>query len=303
MSLKNKVMSKANALIKRSCWYNESLFLGCRKFWEHKTFNLDLINLGSSAAYYAFDYSEISLKCANFALPSQYLLADYEILKNYSSYLKPGATVIMGACLFSLDGYDVTYFDDRYYTILYPSSIWHFSMQRLRLVKDIKNNPIKSYPLMSFLYDVKNLIYKKKKEGIAKELFEKDAKRWIEDCWMKLFSIDDLDAPLSLRNKDLVEQATDIMNKIKNFCDEKDYNFVIVLPPVSPEMRIWLTPEMRKNYVYIFKNSDKLKDIQFVDYLFDSEFDSNDLYNNSYFLNEKGARQFTQKVLRDLRLI
>ena len=87
MNVKSFILGKANGLVKRTFWYNQVVFPGCRKFWEIKTFNLDVINLGSTASYCAFDYSTVNhLKCANFALPSQYLLADYEILLNYCSY-------------------------------------------------------------------------------------------------------------------------------------------------------------------------------------------------------------------------
>lgn len=233
MTIKKKLLNKANALVKRTSWYKETVFNGCTKFWRLKDFNLDVINLGSGASFHAFDYTDIKLKCFNMALPSQYLLADYEILKNFSSHLRSGATVILGTSLFSLDGYDVTYFDDRYYTFLYPSSIWHFSIQRLKKVKDIQLNPLRYFPVMQVYPEVKKIILGQKTRHIHESEFEKNAKWWIEDCWAKEFSIDDFEQPMSLRNKDLANQAADIMIKIKNFCLEKNFRLAIITPPIS----------------------------------------------------------------------
>lgn len=304
MSIKHEIKQKTNALIKRTNWYQNERFLGCKKFWTLSTFDLDVINLGSSAAFYGFDYKGInSLKCMNMAMTSQYLLADYEILRNYFSYLKPGATVMLGTCLFSLDGYDVTYFGDRYYTFLYPSSIWHFSMQRQKEVKAVQTNPLNYYPLMSIPRDLKYFIKGDKEKCIPTSAFEKNAEHWMYDCWGKEFSIEDFDAPLSLRNTDLRNQAIEIVGKIRDFCADKGFRFVMVLPPVSPALRKLMSPKMREQYVETFMRSEKLKDVEFRSYIDDSDFDDTSNFKNAYFLNRQGARKFTKKVLYDLNLI
>lgn len=297
MSLKKKI----NNLIKKSGWYNR-LFLGCDKFWTLNDFGLEVVNLGSTASYYAFDYSGIKLKSANFALTSQYLLADYEILRNYSSYIKKGATIILGTCLFSLDGYDVTYFDDRYYTILSPSSIWHFSSKRLKDVVDLKDNPIKYYPLMALYKEIKSRFFRKNTKSLTNMEMQQNAHHWME-CWAKEFSIENFDEPLSIRNRDLVEQALDILSKIRAFCDEKGFRLVMVQAPVSPSMHVFLTPEMRQNYVYVFHNSEKLEGIEYYDYLDDPDFEDETLFRNAYVMNGSGAVKFTNKVLSDLKLL
>lgn len=294
------LVNKINAIVKRSRWYNFNAFLGCRKFWQLRKFDLEVVNLGSSASYYAFDYSAVAVKGYNFALPSQYLLADYEILRNYFSFLKPGATVILGTCLFPLDGYDVTYFDDRYYTLLTPPSIWHFSSKRQRLVLDIKNNPIKYYPIFALLSDIKHLFCKEKSLHYNK--FQQDSKRWILN-WANEFSIDDFNNPLSLRNSDLLIQAIDIVRKLKDFCDNKGFRLVMVQAPVSPDLKEWLSPSMRNNYIYALHNSETLKDIEYYDYLDDKDFINRELFSNAYILNNKGAKLFTHKVLKDIKLI
>ncbi len=301
MSITAKFRRTLNALAYRSYWYDQVMFKGCKKFWTLKEFNLDAINLGSTAAYHAFDYSTVNVKAANLALNAQYLLADYEILKNYSSHLKPGGTVILGTSLFSLDGYDVTYFDDRYYTILYPASIWHFSMQRLKKIMNIKRDPIMHIPLMSLLDEVKCRL-RKPKETMTDADMEKNASNWME-MWRKEFSIDSFEDPMTLRNRDLKNQAIEIMKDIKTFCDKKGFRLVVVLPPVSIALRKHLTPNLRKLYVETFMREPQLSDIEYKSYIDDSAFNDTTLFKNAYILNKAGSQLFTKRVFTDLGLL
>ena len=40
----------------------------------------------------------------------------------------------------------------------------------------------------------------------------------------------------------------------------------------------------------------------FLNYLDETSFKDNSLFTNSYFLNAKGAKQFTKRVLSDLKI-
>ena len=85
MSLKKKISVKLNGLVRRSYWYNEVVFPDCKKFWTHKVFNLDVVNLGSTSGLNAFNYEGVPLKAANWALGHNPILADQEMLNNYFS--------------------------------------------------------------------------------------------------------------------------------------------------------------------------------------------------------------------------
>lgn len=61
MSIKHKIASKINGAIRRTHWFNEELFPDCRKFWEYNKFNTDVINLGSTSGFYAFDYEGLKI--------------------------------------------------------------------------------------------------------------------------------------------------------------------------------------------------------------------------------------------------
>ena len=78
---------------------------------------------------------------------------------------------------------------------------------------------------------------------------------------------------------------------------------MIVLPPVSMELRKWLTPHVRDNYVYALKNSNLLKGVKFLDYLDDPQFEGHMFFQNAYIMNSFGAKAFTKRVLSDLNII
>lgn len=299
----NIILAKANNIVKRSFWYNNVQFPDCRKFWDIKPTQFDVVNIGSTASLNAFNYSDISLECANLAMTSQFLLADFEILKYYSKFIKKGGTVILGMSLFPFDGYDVTYFDRRYYTILPSSSIWNYSAYELKQAEEIKEMPINYYPIIELYYSIKRMFCKKRRTFLSKEDYVNDAKRKMKDGWMKQFEITNLDKPMSQSNMSLADQMIEIMIRIRDLCKEQGFNFVMVMPPVSPSLKSWLTPSVRDNYIYVCKNSEMLNTVRYLDYLDDMDFDSFDNFENSYILNRKGSQLFTHKVLNDLNLL
>lgn len=148
MSIKHKIASKINGAIRRTHWFNEELFPDCRKFWNYNTFNTDVINLGSTSGYYAFDYEGLPIKGGNFALRHNPLSGDQAILKNYFGYLNPkGSHVIIPLCVFSSLAGSYDFMEDRFYTLIYPSSIPHFSYRRQQQIKAIAASPIRRFPL------------------------------------------------------------------------------------------------------------------------------------------------------------
>ena len=102
-----------NSVIRKGYWFNNVSFDGCSR----------LINLGSTSAVYAFNYEGVGIKGGNWAMPRNPLLGDYAILRNYSSFLKKGSIVIIPLCPFSAFSGSYDYLDDRFYTILYPTTI------------------------------------------------------------------------------------------------------------------------------------------------------------------------------------
>lgn len=301
-----EIKSKIRELIRRSRWFNETVFRDCRKFWSLHQYDLDVVNLGSSSGVHAFDYDGLGVKGMNWAMPPQSLLMDFAILKNYLSYLKTGATVIISLCPFScLVGYDI-YVRDRYYTIIRHNTIPNFNYKRYLEIMNVYNYPERYYPLFSIKNDLKYWIkhilgIDGVKQKTNKEL-EVDAITWRKN-WMKEFSISDFSRPLLQKNMDNYEDASSLLGKIISFCLERELKPVLCYPPVTPQLRAQFDRNTTSFLMEKFAEKSNNRNIPFLNYWSCKDFDDITLYENSYFLNLRGRKLFTNRVLKDLKLI
>lgn len=284
-------------ILSRSYWYNHVVFADCAKFWSHKTFNLDIVNLGSSSALAAFDYSgHPELKAANWAMAPQTFVADMEILRNYCSFLKKGASVVIPVCPLSCLGGSNDDLADKYYTILNIASIPHASFRRYKQQVQIRQQPWLFYPILPIDW-LRNKIRR-----FHKPQYEQDAQIRI-NSWKKEFSIIDFDYDLSLVNKDAFDDGVLVLKKIFRFCKERNFQPILVLPPVHKTLSSYFTQTVRKKFIDNFieqalKDED---DVLYLDYFMDERF-STKMFADSFLLNKKGAVLFTDIVLKDLNL-
>lgn len=302
MKVLEKIFSISNALIKKGFWFNNIKFQDCSKFWVYNTFNTDVINLGSTSAVCAFDYDGIPLKCSNWALSINPLLGDMAILKNYFSYLKEGATVIIPLCPFSAlaGGYSIT--EDRYYTLLYPSSIPSYSLRRHNQIRGEMLSPIFIYSPWNLFDDIKHVICGNKDRLLSEAEMVIDAKIRM-DNWMKEFSIYSFSNSLSMINVDSINEAARIVNDIIRFCKERNLTPYLLIPPVYHSLGSLFTPDVKAQVIDQLVNKIEDKSVWFHNYMDDHEFRGrNDLFRDSFLLNRKGAKLFTKRVLTDLNL-
>ena len=299
-----KVFSKINTLINKiinhTPWYN-AYWQGSIKFWKNIPFELDVVNLGSGAAYHAFDYSDTGVKGMNWALSPQSLVHDYNILRNYFSYLREGAVVIITICPFScLYSQYSKQSNFKYYPILHPATIIDFDDNERTRVYLIRQNPFKSMPLYCIkmtLMDAISFIYHKiipfRKPNLKASA---DA---MMNGWKSQFGISDISAPLS--EKHLAEQKSrrETLNNIVIFCKERNLKPVIVIPPMHKTLTNQYTDAFLANYVEAFLSG---VDAPIYNYMKDTDFQSEDVYSSALFLNKHGAKLFTSKVLKLLGL-
>ena len=128
---------------------------------------------------------------------------------------------------------------------------------------------------------------------------ERDAKRWISG-WKKQFGIADFDAALTDENRIGREYRVGLMRNLIDFCEERGYKPVYVIPPVTEHLAKYFTPKFEERYIYDYLK-DVGRDVVLLDYSKDKIFRQDDsLYFNSFFLNRKGRQLFTRRVLEDL---
>lgn len=128
---------------------------------------------------------------------------------------------------------------------------------------------------------------------------EADAMKWIEG-WKRQFRIVDFNALLTPENLKGRICRVHLMQTLVDFCKERGYNPVFVIPPVTEHLAKYYTPQFEDTYIYGFLKSVD-RDVLTLDYSKDKEFRSDDsLFFNSFFLNMRGRQVFTRKVLCDL---
>lgn len=299
-----KLFRIINCIIQRGYWFNNVAFEGCRRLTNYKTFNTVVVNLGSTSAVHAFDYDDIGIIGGNWALNRNPLLGDYAILKNYSSFLKEnGATIIVPLCPFSALAGSYDYLDDRYYTLLYPSSIPNYTYIHDTQVKVKWKNPILTYPLYAPFMDLWHLIVNHSDKMLSEEDFRKDAEIKMAS-WMHEFSIKDFSLPLSMKNRDAIEDAAVILKEIISYCQYIGATPVLVVPPVYHTLNEKFTLEAKSILFDQLLSQIENKSVLFLNYMNHEEF-TNDrtIFKDSFLLNKVGAKKFTKKVLKDLNVV
>jgi len=289
-------------LTMRTNWYKNKIGDGA-KFCTNIPINIEVCNLGSNSAKYAFDYEETNLIGRNWALP-QTLSYDFRVLKNYFSYLKEGgATVLIPLCPFSscITDFKDDNYNYKYYSFLHPILIVNYSEVTSKKVLRFVDKPFQVSPLKSIIriiHDIPNEIL----TIMNDQELEVDASSWIYG-WKTQFNIVNLDNEPSDYNMECIEKNAKLLNEMVEFCQERHLNPIIIIPPMSQALSLKLTNSFRENYIYSLIKKAGISNINFLNYLDDPKFIDSGLYFNSYFLNRNGRKIFTAQVINDLGLI
>ena len=240
----------------------------------------------------------------NFALRCNPLSADQAILKNYSSYLNPkGSYLIISLCAFSSLSGSSEIWDDRYYTLLSPLSIPHFSYRRQQKVKNVAASPIRHFPLFCLYTELKSLLTRKRNRLFNEQEMEIDAERWISG-WKHEFGLPDFSEPLSLINQDGINDAAEILNDMIGYCKTHNIKPTIIMPPMYHTLADKFTEKARQLFIYDLIDKVEDKSVQFLNYMDDARFaHAPSLFRNSFFLNKEGAKKFTRIALTDIGLL
>ena len=233
------------------------------------------------------------------------LAYNFRVLKNYFSLLKKDGTLLitMTPFGFCLKDYSNDLANAKYYRYLDFRLILGYTRW--------KRYVLKKYPLLySPVYALKGIVRDQPDDNrlalatnpMFSEELENDAIRWVEN-WKKQFSILDLDAPVSERNRENMVYNTNLLAGMISFSLERDLKPVIVLPPTTSALSSKFSDHFCETYIYSIVRNANTQGIPFLNYLRDDRFAKDELFFNSFFLNAKGRKVFTQGILSDLKLI
>lgn len=294
----NKISGFANKVIRNTHWY-DAYWQGAQKFWSINTFGLDVINLGSGAGVHAFDYSEAGVKGMNWALAPQSLVHDYNILRNYFSYLREGAVVIITICPFSClySQYDKKA-NFKYYTFLHPATIIDFDDNERTRALTIRSNPFKAMPVQSIKFTTKELL-RVLKQKLMPNKHQIDLKATADamlNGWKNQFGITDLSAPLSEQHIAEQKSRRETLDEIIAFCSERDLKPVVVIPPMHHTLTDLFTHEFLDIYVNKFLDGIDAPIYNNM-YKYSQE---DDCFASALFLNKDGAKRYTNDIIQQL---
>lgn len=305
-----------NGILKRTQWYRNmfvdydyQIYPGNVWYREHDERNFDIVALGSSSAKWAFDFESAGVKGMNWANQPQTLQEDYNLLRHYHSILHKGSYVIITIMPFSGLNKTTGLMDAMKYVRLdYQGEAIqpHMYKRACRLAQ---------YPILFGKPAIKALIrYVLGKESkynrsalamlehspMTMEQLEANALSFVNG-WKKQFGISDFEAPLTPINQDGRNYRISLMRELIDFCIERGYKPVYLIPPVTEHLSKYYTPKFEKLYVYDFITQVD-RNIPLYDYSKAVELTKNNLYFNSFFMNKMGRQVFTKRVLADLGL-
>lgn len=301
----NKILLKSNWYKNLFVDYNHERYPDNVWYRKHDERNFDLVNLGSNCSKYAFDYSDCDIKAMNWAPGSQTLIDDFKLIKNFHSILKDGGIVLITIMPFTSINKKVGFIDSFKYCDTLDSTLIDEKYRRKCYL--LKNFPVlfgksalKAFVKVLLEKDRDNNIQcKTETNPMTDNQLKEDAKHWI-DNWKKEFSISDLSAPLTDENLEGRKFRIEVMRNLIDFCIERGYKPIYVIPPVTQYLDKYFSDSFKKIYIYNFLE-EVARTIPLLDYSNDTTLMDKDLYFNSYFLNMSGAKVFTKKVLSEIK--
>lgn len=292
---------------RHNAWYRQK-FGDVKRIKKQLVFNLDIVNTGSNSAYYGFDYANVLVKGANFAMRPQSLPQDLAMLKMFEGYIKPKGTILVplgpfSSCYKTYSQNDL----ERYYGVWRQGLIDNFNLEKSEEYLGMMNSPMRNAPVQmikGFARSFVSFALRRKDkieyafQPMSELQLESDAEHWIEG-WKRQFKIDDLDGGIPTHILEGRKKRVKTLKEIIDFCKDREFGLVFVMPPITKYLSNKLSASFRKNYIYSFLEEAGAKDIPFLDYLCDDELSNPMFFFNSFFLNRKGRTLFTERVITD----
>lgn len=255
---------------------------------------IDVLNLGSTYAYYDFDYTNLKIKGYNLANIPQYLDYDMNLLKVYIKHMQKGGKVLIVLPNFVFLGNKTMDDKKTYYEALHPWEIENFKFRSLmRYIFKAASEPI------THTYEKEANKWKGYVATYDEKIHhaEKRIKDWTENLGVPNVRTDEITDKLV----DRIEVNKKRVSEIIDCCKEYGVEPIIIIPPVSKIMKEKVSDSCMGRYLrQPIREVVKENEVRVLDYMKGKEFEEVELYLNSDCLNAEGRRKFTLRVLQDI---
>lgn len=303
-----------NKALKQTNWY-KNVFVYTKQMCSNAGYrdylvrNLDIVNVGSNPARFAFHYEDV--KGENWSTGNQGKDMDFEILKFRHSFLRKGGVVLLPIIPFSGVAGFLKKNNPEYLGIKYYAKFAHTldGGQANRIPECHKAFKWIKYPLLFEPKALRYLFFDQQPDNrlslteqplMMPQIIE-DARHRIEG-WLKEFNMQTLDEPLSKELKEGINNSVSIMQQMIDYLKERNLRPVILLLPTSRPLQQYFTQNIKQRLVYDFITQINRSKVEFLDYSNTEEFLDPQLYFDSLFLNLRGRKLFTKRVLKDLNI-
>ena len=294
-----------NRRIKNSQWYH-NVFPHLEEY-EAIQRNSDIICIGSTPAKFAIDFHGIDgIKGSNLATLPETVYYDFQVVKNYHSYLKKNGVIISVLCPFSFlkerytsDDDNKNYLNIRYYPILHRALIDSFDYS---LFDKWVENPYK-IGLKAWIRAFNDAPKSKALLQDVNELSDDEMKVHAQqriNGWMDEFGLSCLDPEDGRFSvlQNTINHNTSIYKQLLEFAQERSYRFLVVIPPFSKELSA-LIPDCFVQAALL----EPLKKIgvQYISYLCDDKWSQKDFFIDSFMMNKNGRMRLTRDIVERLK--
>lgn len=266
----------------------------------HVPENIEIGNLGTSHAQYAFVYEDLDLVGFNFALPAQRLYYDNKILKKYIKNFKEDAVLIIPISYISLYlGYDNENFEDfnkMYYTFL-----------SLKDIKKPRLNEYMKYKVLPILTAESNIKY-----AFIKEKTPYEPKPVYRNYTISIDKMIEDGKQTSERHLEFIREGQKNKDEFRGILDDIiDIAIKNNLTPVltTTPFTKYYNGHFSKDFYDEFQDSineilNKYPNVKYLDYSHDPRFENSpEYFFDSSHLNLKGGKFFTEIILNDINEI
>lgn len=267
--------------------------------------NIQICNFGSSHGLYGFNYEDVkNYTCFNFALSSQTLLYDYKILMNYKANINHGTTVFILVSYFSFLGKpqveeeNFASINRRYYKILPHNLIekydWKTDVYVNYLPVMISCKNLLDIVKISFLPEVK-------KDAIGKEMNHKDCEKDAQAAYLRHIVTNKINSNgIRIYNQEYFDSLYGMIKLLR----EIGATPILITTPYTREYTDTIRKHDPKFFGEFYANINdivKKTGIKYYDYSRDERYINDySLFRDSDHMNKKGARIFTNNLLKEV---
>ena len=299
------IHQNANLKIKKSNWYH-NIFPHLIEY-ERLEQGADVLVIGSTPAKNAIDFLPYNhIKGYNLAVLPETIFYDFQVLKNYHSYLKKGGTILFVLCPFTFlkDFYrneygSTSYLNIRYYPILHRALIDNFDYslyhkyveEPLLLGLSSWKRLIKDTPQINPINHSNNPDTQEISTALCIERLKN---------WQREFHMPDLNPNhIPEETEYAIKKNLRIYAEMKSFVEERGYKATIIVPPFPEEMLSLIPIDLIKHTLL---DPIKQTGIPYINYLGNEDYLSRELYYHGFLLNNVGRERLTKDIVSKLKI-